>query len=70
MLTSDMALVGQRVKSLRELRGISVGGASGKSGVSVLDISELEAGRGIDDVTKLGRIAKALDGSCDEILAE
>ena len=68
MYTLDMALVGQRVKSLRELRGLSVGEVSSKSGVTITEITGLEAGESMG-VHKFQMIVEALDGSCEEILS-
>ena len=68
MYTLDMALIGQRVKRLRELRGLSVGQLSSESGVTITEITGLEAGESMG-VRKFGMIVEALDGSCEEILS-
>lgn len=63
MYTTDLSLMGQRAKVLRESRGLTVEEVSAKSGVAAAGITAFEAGRDIIGIRQLGMIVEAMTGS-------
>lgn len=60
MVDSELASVGQRIRSLRKKRGLTLQQFSGKAGVSTSHLSQIENARANTNLTTLQRIASTL----------
>lgn len=66
-----MAKIGQRIKELRELHGLTIKDLSDKSGVGQSTISEIETGKAKNPKSEtLSKLARVLGVIVDDLLTE
>ncbi len=68
--SSPTALVGQRVRGLRERGNLSLRALSGRCGLSINTISQIERGDNSPTVSSLHRLAEALGVSITELFRD
>ncbi len=65
-----LTLIGQRVRRLRGVRGLSQRALAIAAELSERYVAQLEAGRGNMSITLLARVARALDAPLEDIVAD
>jgi DNA-binding XRE family transcriptional regulator len=65
-----LAMLGQRVRHLRALRGMSRKALSAAAGISERYIAQLESGKGNISVLLLNRISAAIGAGLDELFCD
>jgi transcriptional regulator with XRE-family HTH domain len=66
----DMAAVGRRIRTLRQLRQLSLEALAARSGVSVSMLSTVERGQKVPSILVMSQIATALDTSIARLVDE